>query len=82
MGSQIEIFNRDRSKVAAGERMRARTDLQDWVGGVEAEGWEEIVGLGGYGKTLTIISCSAYPDEEETEEEERLERWWTPRFRR
>jgi hypothetical protein len=74
-------FNNDIGKVTSSTRNRGKTDLSDWFMGVSAEGWEEIIGLGNYGKTLTVVSCSNYPDEEEIEEEERIELSLTPRFR-
>lgn len=73
-------FNQDTAKVAGGKRIRGKTDLADWVGGHSAEGMEEVVGLGGYGKTLTVISCPDYPEEEDIEEEGWLEESRTPRF--
>jgi Zn-dependent peptidase ImmA (M78 family) len=75
-------FNNDTRKVIAANRQRGKTDLSDWFKGVSAEGWEEIIGLGNYGKTLTVVSCSNYPEEEEIEEEERIEASLTPRFHR
>ncbi|MDA3832072.1 MAG: ImmA/IrrE family metallo-endopeptidase [Spirochaetales bacterium] len=44
--------------------------------------YEEVFGLGSYGKALTVLSCEELPDAEEMEQEEALEESWTPRFRR
>jgi hypothetical protein len=44
------------------------------------EATEEVLGLGRYGKTLTVITSSAFADD--VEEDEDLEESWTPRFRR
>ena len=41
---------------------------------------EEVLGLGSYGKVLTVLTTDVLPDEEDEEDE--LERCWTPRFRR
>jgi hypothetical protein len=45
---------------------------------------EEIVGLGRYGKTLTILSIDAedVADDDEKDDDDDLEESWTPRFRR
>ena len=40
---------------------------------------EEIVGLGDYGRTLTILSTTMFADDDD--EDEDLEDRWTPRFR-
>lgn len=55
--------------------------LQDWFGGPHRqEVVEEVVGLGSYGKTLTILTGMESPDEADDEDE--IEETWTPRFRR
>jgi hypothetical protein len=43
---------------------------------------EDIVGLGSYGKTLTVLHNIDMPDEEEKDEERSPEESWTPRFRK
>jgi hypothetical protein len=43
---------------------------------------EDVVGLGSYEKTLTILYEIEIPDEDEEEAEESLVESWTPRFRR
>lgn len=73
-------LNRDALKLAGAVRSRGKVEMSNWIGGVQAEGIEEVVYLGGYGKTLTILSCPDYPSEEEVEENERLEDSWTPRY--
>ena len=75
-------FNQDPTKIARSQRERGKIDLSDWFAGVSVEGWEEIIGLGGYGKTLTIITCPDYPTEDEIEDEEQIEQSLTPRFPR
>lgn len=45
---------------------------------------EEVVGLGQYGRTLTILTCpslSEEPGEEDEQEDEDLLDRWTPKFR-
>ena len=72
-------------QVRAGTTAADETDVRDWLGGAtKASVSEESVGLGGYGKVLTVLSSDAIgreeEDEDEAEENELMERW-TPRFR-
>lgn len=76
-------FNKDNDNVRLANQDAGTIDLGTWFGGdIEGELYEEIVGLGGYGKTLTILSASDLPDPEDIEEDEDLEESWTPRFKR
>ncbi|MGR9398096.1 ImmA/IrrE family metallo-endopeptidase (plasmid) [Rhizobium leguminosarum] len=74
------------ARVLVGERVADAVDVRDWLGGMtRAEISEESIGLGQYGKVLTILVSSKIgqddePDKDE-EEEDLIERW-TPRFRR
>lgn len=77
----------DRERVAAGERVADEVDVRDWLGGT-TRGLvsEEAVGLGAYGKVLTVLTSQTIgqdndPDEDEDDEEKLVESW-TPRFRR
>jgi hypothetical protein len=56
----------------------------DWLGGTRsAIAIEEVVGLGRYCKTLTVLSWSAIGHEEDgDDDDEELAERWTPRFRR
>lgn len=80
-------LNRDAQRVTQGDRVEKDIDIRDWLGGTRsARAGEQIVGLGGYGKTLTILTCPSvqdetYQDEDEDDDENMTERW-TPRFRR
>ena len=59
----------------------APTTLDAWFGGAELPLDEEVVGLGAYGRTLTILSNEAVEADPDDEDEERdLEESWTPRF--
>lgn len=76
----------DPAKVRAGERVRDEADVRDWLGGTASHGIsEESIGLGGYGKVLTVLSSRTIGREEddldEEEDEEALIKSWTPRFR-
>lgn len=69
-------FNQTESNIARGERSDDLTDLCAWFqADDEIEASEEVVGLGDYGKTLTIITADL-PDEDESSIE-----WTAQRFR-
>lgn len=76
-------FNNDPNYIARGERTDGESSLQDWFNGdLDVELAEEVVGLGSYGKALTVLTAIDLPDTEEIEEEEELRESWTPRFHR
>jgi hypothetical protein len=63
-------------------REAGHSNLRDWFEGPHSqEVVEEVIGLGSYGKTLTVLTGMEPPDEIEDDEEE-IEESWTPRFRR
>ncbi len=75
-------FNAGAENIARGRRAQGRGCLQDWFNGDHRqEIVEEVVGLGGYGKALTVLTGMEPPDELE-EEEGDLEESWAVRFRR
>ena len=75
-------FNADPENIARGRRAEGQGCLQDWFSGDRRqEIVEEVVGLGGYGKALTVLTGMEPPDELE-EEEGDLEESWAVRFRR
>ena len=74
-------FNANGGNVDGGNRDEGTSCLQDWFNGpYRQEIVEEAVGLGTYGKTLTVLTGMESPDWHEDEDAE-LERSWTPRFR-
>ncbi len=77
-------FNRDASRVRSADRAEGTSSLQDWFGGRHnVEVTEEVIGLGSYEKTLTVLTIpDDLPDPEEAEEEDELVESWQPRFRR
>lgn len=76
-------FNQDSDRVRRSARTDGTSDLQDWFSGRRSvEITEEIIGLGKYGKTLTVLTAPDLPDQEEIEEEEDLIESWKPKFRR
>jgi Zn-dependent peptidase ImmA (M78 family) len=87
-GTVTATFNALPENVRTGQRDASDGRLNDWIGGDRVHGIrEEVVGLGQYGRTLTVLTCSAlraekgYEDDDEEDEEELVERW-TPRFRK
>jgi hypothetical protein len=85
-GTATASLTSARERVLAGERVADDVDVTDWLGGAKrAPVTEASVGLGQYGKVLTVlVSTSIGPADEpdEDEEEEDLVERWTPRFRR
>lgn len=81
--SATKSFNADATNVLKAKQVHAETDLGTWFdGNARVAHDEEIVGLGRYGFTLTILSSETLPedpDQEEDEEAELIEQW-TPRF--
>lgn len=63
--SLTRIFNQTENNILSAERDEDGADLIAWFhADDEIEASEEVVGLGDYGKTLTII-CAEIPDEDE-----------------
>jgi hypothetical protein len=86
-GTITARLNADQSNVLRGERQEDEIDVLDWLGGTRsATVIEEVIGLGRYGKTLTILSSEKIGREREEydgdESEDDLVERWTPRFRR
>lgn len=76
----------DRQRVLLGEQIGAEVDVIDWLGGrTSVLVSEEAIGLGSYGKVLTVLHSSKIgaeaSDGDEAEDKE-LEEQWTPRFHR
>ena len=82
-GVETDIFNRDPDNILRARRSHEDTDLRDWFGGPRSmPGTEETIGLGRYGKTLTVLSSNVFADDEPDEEDEDMKERWTPHFRR
>ena len=77
-------FNRAPERIRRGERDEDTSDLQDWFGGDRSLSIrEQVIGLGSYGKTLTVLTALDLDEQiEGLEEDEALVESWTPRFRR
>lgn len=75
-------FNQDADNIARARRADGASSLQDWFNGPHRqEVVEEVVGLGRYGKTITVLTGMEPPDEVEDEDED-LEDSWAVRFHR
>lgn len=82
-------FNSRPDRVSKNEKDEAEIEISDWIGGSRSlTAIEEVIGLGNYGKTLTLLTCSSlveetYRDENDEEEDDASFRErWTPQFRR
>lgn len=78
-------INANPASVLAGARSSTEIDVMDWLGGARsATVQEEVVGLGRYGKTLTVLSSESIGQDEDEEEAEQdsFVLWQPPRFRR
>lgn len=82
-GTPTAELNKAPERIENAERLDGVTELQDWLGGRhQVELLEEVVGLGGYGRALTVLTTREAVDIEELEEDEEMLESWTPRFRR
>ena len=85
-GTATAAFNALPENVRLAKRESAEGQLHDWMGGDRPYSIsEEVVGLGQYGRTLTVLTCDALGVDEVDEQEESDEgliESWTPRFRR
>jgi hypothetical protein len=85
-GTETARLNTQMSRVLNGDRAANEIDVMDWLGGNRsAIITEEVIGLGRYGKTLTVLSSESIgqsDNEDEDDDEEDIVERWTPRFRR
>lgn len=77
-------FNAVADNIRSGRSVCYQSTLAEWFDGTAGTILdEEVIGLGSYGYTLTVLSSEAltdYPEEDESEELD-LIRSWTPKFR-
>ena len=79
--SVTHSFNKNQENIKNGETETGNSSFIDWFGGNrDFEIVEEVIGLGGYGKTLTVLTITE--DLEDLEEQDELVESWTPRFKR
>jgi Zn-dependent peptidase ImmA (M78 family) len=87
-GSVTGKLAADPTSVGSGVRISDEVDVRDWLGGTTASTVsEESIGLGSYGKVLTILVSNEIgketdPDDPDDENEEAMIDRWTPKFRR
>lgn len=85
-GTVTAAFNARPENIRTGERDDGAGRLNDWMGGERVfRVHEDVVGLGQYGRTLTVLTCeslSADKGSEYDDEEAELIESWTPKFRR
>ena len=81
--SMTRDFNSNADKVLGAEKTCCETKLSDWFDCQSRLTLdEEILGLGAYGYTLTVLSSDMLPHDpnEEEDEDEKLDRSWEPKF--
>jgi hypothetical protein len=69
--SATAAFNRDSECIRRGQRTSGDATFGDWFERDETELREEVVGLGEYGRTLTILTADDVPEEPRREVEEK-----------
>ena len=58
-------------RIAAADRTEAEIDIMDWLGGAHSSAaLEEVIGLGQYGKTLTVLTCASIRDKTSRDEDD------------
>lgn len=81
--SATRKLNNSDTGVLNRERLEQPSSFQEWFEkSLDVEIYEEAVGLGRYGKTLTILTIDDLPAPEDLEDEENLQESWNPKFRR
>lgn len=86
-GTATARLNGNAKRVADSDRDEDEIDIRDWLGGTRSvTASEQVIGLGSYGKTLTVLTCPSVQDEtyadDDGDDDESLAERWTPRFRR
>lgn len=80
-GVLTRIFNRIQKNISSAAKTSDEIDLKDWFEtGTSVNATEEVMGLGRYGKTLTVITVNEFA--EDLEDEDKIEESWTPKFSR
>lgn len=82
-GTPTHAFNQDAKNITASLRVEETANLQQWFGGNRSlEISEDVLGLGRYGKTLTVLYDIKVPEAEEEEDKISLIESWTPGFKK
>lgn len=80
--SATYVFNQENSNIRNARHKVSTGNFQDWFNcQYDIEIIEEVKGLGGYGRTLTVLTFQGL-DLETLEDEKGFEESWTPYFRR
>lgn len=82
-GTTTRTFNTKQDNISNASRVCGETTLADWFDGSgQVKLDEEVMGLGNYGYTLTVLSSEKIQADAEDgdEDEDNLEERWTPRF--
>jgi Zn-dependent peptidase ImmA (M78 family) len=84
-GTVTAAFNAKAENIRTGQRDTGEGRLNDWMDGERTfKVTEEVVGLGQYGRTLTVLTCRnltmRVEESGDEEDEEALVESWTPRF--
>jgi len=70
-GTATAQLNGDARRVAIADRQERDIDIMDWLGGARSlPATEQVVGLGAYGKTLTVLTCPDVQDDTLEEDED------------
>lgn len=86
-GTLTYEFNAQPDNIRTGKGDAGDGLLNSWLDGERTNRvTEEVVGLGKYGRTLTVLTCKSLSvrpeDEADADDEEELIESWTPRFKR
>jgi hypothetical protein len=86
-GTVTENFNARPENIRTARKDSGEGRLNDWMEGERIyRVSEEVVGLGSYGRTLTVLTCKSLSMRieavKEDDDEEALVESWTPRFHR
>ena len=69
-GSLTARVNQTASNVIKAQRVSGDSSLEDWFDGKDIEIQEDVVGLGEYGRTLTVLWVDSLPDPSDTDEDQ------------
>ena len=70
-GTETAQLNTDFNRILIADRAENEIDVIDWLGGTRSSMiTEEVIGLGNYGKTLTVLSSSSIGQEDDSEDDE------------
>ena len=77
------FFNQNPERIRRADRAEDNAGISDWFDGDRSLSiTEQVIGLGNYGKTLTVLTALDIEEQiEDIEEDETLVESWEPRFR-